>query len=972
MIRNAALGRIGIALAVTMLSSPVISAVVSEAVSSAADSSLPTSYIELLLSFDNDLDVAALKVDAVQHNRTRTQEYRNVMSRLVSNRADLEKALRPQLEAFTTDGRIKSYRFFTVSKTVLIESRVDNIEALRQLPNVRLINLNSPVSLVAPVEERIAAAPAAGSLANAGLETINVRPLWTRGLIGAGRLICSFDTGIDGDHPALGPKWRGNHGGSLAASWFAPHGEPMPIDKAGHGTHVMGILLGSANVDTVGVAPGAQWISAAVIDQGVNFSTTIADILSAFDWALDPDGDPGTTDDVPDVICNSWGVPKGVYAPCDNTFWTAIDNVEAAGIVTIFAAGNEGPGPQTIRTPADRGTSPINALSVGAIDPATLVIANFSSRGPANCDPSIIKPEVVAPGVGIYSSSPDGGYKIMSGTSMAAPFIAGLVALMRQYNPEATVEQIKQALLAATIDLGPVGEDNSYGRGVVDAGRLLDFLPPPPTPPQVAVVGHQIVSGGDGFADPGETAEVALTLGDPSGVTDSLDVWLSSRSSQLIMAPDTVRFRFADGTTFAVGTEPFRVTVATDAISGQSLDLVLHLRSYDGFTDDSIIYPLPVGHPLPGRLYSASSGVISFTVSDFGQFGLGTGSIYQAGGDGFRLGSSDNLLFEAGLVAGRNGFLVSDALRDESGAFKESDFAPGTAAALTGSESGQRLESQFSDSRAMLPLPIDVRQNIYCNGDDYVLLEFEVSNPTPERIDKLSYGLFFDFDLNRFSDDIGFDTALGMIYQFNSFTSRYVGVLGVSPNEFGFAAGVNDMFGKRGFTKQEKYNLVNQAGVAINGSGPADWYFTVSANAYQMEAFGRQSMAVALVAGDSPEAIRLMAERAQAAYGGLTGVDDDRTALPSVVELHQNYPNPFNPSTTIRFALKGSGPSILAVYNITGQRVRTLVDRVLPAGEHSVIWDGRDEAGAEAASGLYFYRLTTSGQELTRKMVLLK
>ena len=89
MIRNAAVGRIGIALLAIMLSSPVISAVVSEAVSSAVEGSLPTSYVELLLSFDNDLDVAALKVDAVQHNRTRTQEYRNVMSRLASNRADL-------------------------------------------------------------------------------------------------------------------------------------------------------------------------------------------------------------------------------------------------------------------------------------------------------------------------------------------------------------------------------------------------------------------------------------------------------------------------------------------------------------------------------------------------------------------------------------------------------------------------------------------------------------------------------------------------------------------------------------------------------------------------------------------------------------------------------------------------------------------------------------------------------------------
>ena len=100
-------------------------------------------------------------------------------------------------------------------------------------------------------------------------------------------------------------------------------------------------------------------------------------------------------------------------------------------------------------------------------------IAGFSSRGPAgpNCGPeeNRIKPEVSAPGVNIYSSVPGGGYGYLDGTSMAAPHVAGVVALMRSANPDVDVITIKQVLMATATDLGDAGEDNDYGHGFIDA-----------------------------------------------------------------------------------------------------------------------------------------------------------------------------------------------------------------------------------------------------------------------------------------------------------------------------------------------------------------------------------------------------------------------------------------------------------------------------------------------------------------------
>ncbi len=138
------------------------------------------------------------------------------------------------------------------------------------------------------------------------------------------------------------------------------------------------------------------------------------------------------------------------------TFWVVIDNCEAAGSVVIFSAGNEGTA--GLRRPADRGTTPYNCFSVGAVDGrnANLPIADFSSRGPSNCGPNgetVIKPEVVAPGVQVRSSVPGGGYESWDGTSMASPHITGAVGVMRQVNPNLDAETIKTILINTSHDL---------------------------------------------------------------------------------------------------------------------------------------------------------------------------------------------------------------------------------------------------------------------------------------------------------------------------------------------------------------------------------------------------------------------------------------------------------------------------------------------------------------------------------------
>ena len=121
-------------------------------------------------------------------------------------------------------------------------------------------------------------------------------------------------------------------------------GSSFPTDTHSHGTHTTGTMTGVAYDDTIGVAWEAEWIACNAIDQGASpgFDN---DIIEAFQWFADPDGDPGTVDDMPDVVQNSWGINEGFpgdYTDCDTRWWSAIDNCEAAGVVTVWSAGNEG------------------------------------------------------------------------------------------------------------------------------------------------------------------------------------------------------------------------------------------------------------------------------------------------------------------------------------------------------------------------------------------------------------------------------------------------------------------------------------------------------------------------------------------------------------------------------------------------------------------------------------------------------
>lgn len=342
--------------------------------------------------------------------------------------------------------------------------------------------------LIEPVETRMAPAQRSPGGVEPGLLAIKADELWKMGYSGHGQKALVYDTGIRMNHPAVKDRflyynYPGRYGWNPVDKFY-------PADKSStHGTHVAGIVLGldPATNDTIGVAPGARFMATDPIVDDLTKIKPLPVYISVYEWIFNPDDDTSTTDDVPIVINNSWGLASSDTTLCNSFASDMFDALQAAGIAVVFSAGNNGPGPATVGRPAFINSGLVNVFSVGALngnDP-NYPIGSFSSRGPTICPGSgqlKIKPEVSAPGVQVRSAVFDDQYALYNGTSMAAPHVSGAVLLLAEAYPMATGKELLEALYWSAVDLGAPGEDNTFGRGIIDVKAAFDTLAQTYTP----------------------------------------------------------------------------------------------------------------------------------------------------------------------------------------------------------------------------------------------------------------------------------------------------------------------------------------------------------------------------------------------------------------------------------------------------------------------------------------------------------
>ena len=342
---------------------------------------------------------------------------------------------------------------------------------------------------------------------------IRADQVWTDfGIRGEGAVIGEIDTGVAFTHPALNTQYRGNLGDgnyNHNYNWFDYlAGNLEPYDDGGHGTIGMGIAVGGdGGINQIGVAPGAKWIAVKACSQ--QLGCTMEDLHAALEWMLAPTDLNGLNPQpalAPQVVLNMWGIPSYL---CEHSFDADLIALRVANILPVFAPGGEGPGCATMAAPA---VDP-NAFTAGATD-SNDNLAQFSPSGPSCFDGSI-KPDVVAPGVNIRSSLPDGSYAVWSGTSFSSAHLAGAAALLFSADPALSLDQLEQTLFDTAVcneqlDCGGEacpGANNTYGYGRIDVFEAVSATISLPYD-----IPWMVETPISGSVDPGESASIAVTF----------------------------------------------------------------------------------------------------------------------------------------------------------------------------------------------------------------------------------------------------------------------------------------------------------------------------------------------------------------------------------------------------------------------------------------------------------------------------
>lgn len=336
-------------------------------------------------------------------------------------------------------GRVnRKFRYLNAVAVTLPEA---DIEALRKNPNVAYVAENSTYAVSATL-------PGTELQNSWHVELIGAGAAHDAGIRGAGVKVAVIDSGIDTTHPELVGAYKG--GIDIAGN----DNDPTDESTTFHGTHVAGIIAAAGNGSgTIGVAPGVSLYAVKVFNGGLG---SIVDLVAGIEWAIS---------NGMDIINLSNGI-----GPDPNPAVTAgIAKAEAAGILVVAAVGNSAAAP--VSHPA-------------AIPSVVAVTAIDRSKQKAGLAPTGSEIDLAAPGVGV-TSTVKGGYDTYSGTSMAAPQVTGVAALVLSNGlsdangNDSRLDELKARLFDSAEDLGNPCRDQAFGYGMVHAARALGLEPTP-------------------------------------------------------------------------------------------------------------------------------------------------------------------------------------------------------------------------------------------------------------------------------------------------------------------------------------------------------------------------------------------------------------------------------------------------------------------------------------------------------------
>lgn len=844
---------------------------------------------------------------------------------------------------------------------------------------------------------------------------INAHRVWNDlGLTGNGVLVGHIDSGIDMDHPDLinqlwvnvdeipGNGIDDDNNGYIddVSGWDFGDNDNNPNDDGaspGHGTHTAGTVAGDGSNGTqTGVAPGAKLMACKAFDSSGN--GTLGMIWAAEQYCVENGAR---------IMTMSLGVPGELPATYMRNERVNFNNIRDAGVLMFNSAGNDhyayNPPIEcglTARVPAPWNaltTSPMNlsgVVAVGGTGYQSNSMYGASSRGPVKWDDvdpfndwayspgvGLVKPDISAPGSYVNSTTVGGGYSgnTWSGTSMACPHAAGVAALMLEKNPSLSPAGIDSLMEINSIDLGAAGKDNDYGSGRIDA---YDIVMATPTSMSADIVQSGLLPdpSGDGVLDPGEVSSIVIELKNVSQVVDALGV---SASLAVVTNPYVTvadgNANYPDipmnGGSATNSADLFSLNVAASAPQGYKFTMLLSVDSGSYFSRTFEI-EWYVGLP-DWRTHNI--GDVYLTVTDQGIIGYmdqnataGDGMGYLDGGSGLFLGSfwaGTGTSYICNRDFGGNG--------TETYEWEVSTDPSGRVVDLGAASSDQTYRAIFTDSGHATPQPLSVEQTSYAfsgiDENEFVILEYKMTNEGGTSLPALYNGVFCDFDIGDSGANMGgTDASRNLTYMYGGSSYFGIALIGDGNTAQNLSLINNPEYVYDNSAIDDGIKMRHLRGlITLPSATTADDWSAVTSSVVSLDANGgTASKTYALVYGSSLAELQDNVDAANAALNPLSPVSDDTPI--KLFELAQNHPNPFNPVTSIKYSVAQAGHVELAIYDLSGRKIRTLVSESRVAGKHAVTWDGTDAAGNGVPSGMYFYRYISGGESVARKMTLVK
>ncbi|MDH7519134.1 MAG: S8 family serine peptidase [bacterium] len=926
--------------------------------------------VQIVLKRQFDRELLYSLVDGLPRRERRVEVARILSDFAAREQADLLK----ELGSYVESGAVADIRPMWIVNAVYCEATPEVIRRIAARADVYYVNydlVQCPDLLEPQVEVD------GGDEVAWGVQKIRAPEVWAQGFTGAGVVCGHIDTGCDYTHPDLADHmWEDPN--YPRYGWNFELNTNDPMDVQGHGTHTAGTVASDGTSGSqCGVAPDARIMVCRV--RTVADSVAESQCWQAMQFVVSPPLSPGNGADLY-TMSLGWMI---AWAPHQATWRQVADNVNAAGVIQIVAAGNERSSatpPNALRCPGNvpppwwnpqnTGSGSLSGIiSIGATD-ASDQIAYFSSPGPVTWQtvapyndyvypPGLTKPDVSAPGVQVKSCRVGGGYTEMDGTSMATPHVAGTVCLMLSKNPNLMPAVVDSILEVTAVDLGPSGKDNDFGAGRIDALAAVNYVTGSGGPMIVlrGVAVHDSQPGGNnnGRLDPGESARLRITLRNSGAancnntagtfrafdarltVTDSLGTWGNIPSGG--EATNT--------------TDPIAVTAAGTIPPGTNVACTLYVSGDSADYATKIPITLRVGEPppQPGTIIWGPR-VCPGMPSDWGLYGVAYNSrdsliycIYFMSATLYKY-TSDSLLQARGTIT-----LPEDSCTDIAYNAYDNTFwvvANPSKRVYKITPTGSVIR-YFTVPQAEYPCGVvehEATHQVYVS-------DRRTSNQQ----------LIFVYDtLGNIQDTIVHPVAW-------YYGTRCLALDYRSPSNTPSLLNMYSFFDASGTTLDScaMMEIDRVTGTLRNRFRFTNTEWNMRGIEYDPRDGSYWVTIMQYNSGSNNQILKVVGFNM-----GATGTEEEHVKLPGMGKAVavSAYPNPFTGKTMLSVTLYQPSNVDLMVYDNTGRLIKSVARAKSVTTRTDFVWDGRDDAGNEVARGVYFYRVKTATDEAWGKLVL--